>query len=123
MNLKNLAMWAVIVFLTIGLYNMFKNPQGAINKSNNIIFSEFLTEVDNGRVVKVEIKENNIKGVMSNGEVFTTYSPNYPNLIERLTERGVSISASPVDEKMPSLLGVLLSWFQCYCLLQFGFSL
>ena len=36
MNLKNLAMWAIIVFLTIGLYNMFKNPQsnirGAINK-------------------------------------------------------------------------------------------
>ena len=61
MNLKNLAMWAVIVFLTIGLYNMFKNPQGSINKNNNIIFSEFLTEVDNGRVVKVEIKENNIK--------------------------------------------------------------
>ena len=86
MNLKNLAMWAVIVFLTIGLYNMFKNPQGSINKANNIIFSEFLTEVDNGRVVKVEIKENNIKGVMSNGELFTTYSPNYPNLIEKLSD-------------------------------------
>ena len=61
--------------------------------------------------VKIIIKENNIKGVMSNGEIFTTYSPNYPNLIERLTDKGVSISASPVDEKMPSLLGVLLSWF------------
>ena len=35
MNFKNLAMWAVIVFLTIGLYNMFKNPQGSINKTNN----------------------------------------------------------------------------------------
>ena len=111
MNFKNLVMWAVIVFLTIGLYNMFKNPQGSLNKTNSIIFSEFLSEVDNGRVVKVEIKENNIKGVMSNGEVFTTYSPNYPDLIEKLSEKGVSISASPVDEKMPSLLGVLLSWF------------
>ena len=111
MNFKNLVMWAVIVFLTIGLYNMFKNPQGSLNKTNNIIFSEFLSEVDNGRVVKVEIKENNIKGVMSDGKVFTTYSPNYPNLIERLSEKGVSISASPVDEKMPSILGVLLSWF------------
>ena len=27
MNMKNIAMWAIIVFLTIGLYNMFKNPQ------------------------------------------------------------------------------------------------
>ena len=52
MNIKNLAMWAVIVFLTIGLYNMFKNPQANVGKSNSIIFSEFLTEVDNGGVVK-----------------------------------------------------------------------
>ena len=64
MNLKNLAMWAVIVFLTIGLYNMFKNPQGSITTKNTIIFSEFLSEVDNGRVVKVEIKGNSIKGIL-----------------------------------------------------------
>jgi len=111
MNFKNLAMWAVIVFLTIGLYNMFKNPQGSVTQKNNIIFSEFLSEVDNGRVVQVEIQGNNIRGIMSNGEKFSTYSPNDPNLIEKLSDKGVSISASPLDEKMPSLLGVLLSWF------------
>ena len=32
MNLKNLAMWGIIVFLTIGLYNMFKNPQSNVNQ-------------------------------------------------------------------------------------------
>jgi ATP-dependent Zn proteases len=111
MNLKNLAMWGIIVLLTIGLYNMFQNPNSNQRNSNNIIFSEFLDEVENGRVVQVEIQGNNIKGVMSNGETFITYSPNDPNLIEKLSERGVSISAAPIDEKMPSLLGVLLSWF------------
>ena len=111
MNLKNLAMWAVIVFLTIGLYNMFKNPQNSINKKDTIIFSEFLSEVDNGRVVEVQIQGNNIYGILSNGNKFSTYSPNDPNLIEKLTNKGVSISAAPIDEKMPSLFGVLLSWF------------
>tara|TARA_B100001142_G_scaffold134651_1_gene136128 strand:- start:314 stop:685 length:372 start_codon:yes stop_codon:yes gene_type:complete len=111
MNIKNLAMWAVIVFLTIGLYNMFKNPQGSINTKNTIIFSEFLSEVDNGRVVKVEIKGKNIKGVLSNGNTFSTYAPNDPNLIEKLSEKGVSISAAPLEDEMPSLLGILLSWF------------
>ena len=101
MNLKNLVMWAVIVFLTIGLYNMFKNPQGSIATKNTIIFSEFLSEVDNGRVVQVEIQGNRIKGIMSNGEKFSTYSPNDPNLIEKLSNKGVSISASPLEEKMP----------------------
>ena len=47
----------------------------------------------------------------SNGNSFTTYSPNDPNLIEKLSEKGVSISAAPIEEKMPSLFGVLLSWF------------
>ena len=111
MNLKNLAMWVVIVFLTIGLYNMFKNPQNSINKKDTIIFSQFLSEVDEGRVVEVQIQGNNIYGTLSNGKKFSTYSPNDPNLIEKLTDRGVSISAAPIDEKMPSLFGVLLSWF------------
>ena len=111
MNIKNLAMWAIIVLLTIGLYNMFKNPQGSFAQKNNIIFSEFLSEVENGRVVQVEIQGNNVNGVFSNGQKFSTYVPNDPNLIEKLSERGVSISASPLEEKMPSLLGILLSWF------------
>ena len=90
---------------------MFKNPQASYNQKNNIIFSEFLSEVENGRVVQVEIQGNNVNGVFSNGQKFSTYVPNDPNLIEKLSDRGVSISASPRDEKMPSLLGVLLSWF------------
>ena len=111
MNLKNLAMWAIIVFLTIGLYNMFKNPQSNIRSSNEVIFSEFLESVEQGEVLKVEIQGNNINGVYANGKSFKTYSPNDPNLIEKLSEKGVSISAAPIEEKMPSLFGVLLSWF------------
>ena len=82
-----------------------------MRSGNNVIFSDFLDSVENGEVLKVEIQGKNIKGVYSNGNSFTTYSPDDPNLIEKLSEKGVSISAAPIDEKMPSLLGVLLSWF------------
>ena len=47
-------MWAIIVFLTIGLYNMFKNPQSNVRSGDKIIFSDFLTSVDNGEILKVE---------------------------------------------------------------------
>ena len=110
MNFRNLVMWAIIVFLTIGLYNMFKHPQN-IQQKNNISFSEFLKEVDNGRVAQVDIKGNNISGILSNGKNFKTYAPNDPNLVEKLTDKGVGITATPTEDKMPSLLGVLLSWF------------
>jgi cell division protease FtsH len=90
---------------------MFKNPQLNKGTGNQVIFSEFLTSVENGEVLKVEIQGKNIKGVYANGNSFSTYSPNDPNLIEKLSNKGVSISAAPIDEKMPSLFGVLLSWF------------
>ena len=59
----------------------------------------------------MEIRGNDIEGVLSDGTVFSTYAPNDPNLVEKLTSKGVNITASPQDDKMPSLLGILLSWF------------
>ena len=111
MNLKNLAMWGIIVLLSVGLFNMFQNPSRTPLSEAKLPFSEFLSEVDEGRVIKVEIQGNNITGLLSDGSSFTTYSPNYPNLVEKLNNKGVSIIASPIDAKMPSLLGILLSWF------------
>ena len=67
--------------------------------------------MDNGRVVQVKIQGNNISGVLSDGSKFITYSPNYPGLVEKLSEKNVNIVATPVEDKMPSLLGVLLSCF------------
>ena len=111
MNFRNLLMWGLIVLLSVGLFNLFQNPNRVDSQVNKIPFSKFLQEVDEGRVVEVKIQGNNISGTMSNNSKFSTYSPNYPGLVEKLSEKNVSIIASPVEEKMPSLLGVLLSWF------------
>ena len=80
---------------------MFKNPQSNIRGGNQIIFSDFLNSVENGEVLKVEIQGNNIKGVYSNGNSFSTYSPNDPNLIEKLSkifEQGLVTSKDLADE-------------------------
>ena len=111
MNFKNLIMWVIIVMLSVGLFNLFQNPEKIKSAENNVSFSKFLTEVDSGRVVQVNIQGNNLSGLLSDGSSFKTYSPNYPNLIERLSEKEVSIVATPLEDKMPSVLGILLSWF------------
>ena len=111
MNLKNLIMWVIIVLLSVGLFNMFQDPNKINSKTNTLAFSNFLNEVDAGRVVEVQIQGNNISGVLADGKTFSTYSPNYPELVEKLSAKGVSIIASPQEDKMPSLLGILLSWF------------
>ena len=104
-------MWVIIVLLSVGLFNMFQDPNKINSKTNTLAFSNFLNEVDAGRVVEVKIQGNNISGVLADGKTFSTYSPNYPELVEKLSAKGVSIIASPQEDKMPSLLGILLSWF------------
>ena len=111
MNLRNLIMWVIIVLLSVGLFNMFQDPNKLSSERDTLPFSNFLDEVDAGRVVEVKIQGNNISGVLANGKEFNTYSPNYPDLVDKLSNKGVSIIASPQEDKMPSLLGILLSWF------------
>ena len=111
MNFKNLIMWAIIVLLSVGLFNMFQDPSKIKAQNNKLPFSNFLNEVEAGRVVEVQIQGNNITGVLADGKTFNTYSPNYPELVEKLSSKDVSIIATPLEDKMPSLLGILLSWF------------
>ena len=111
MNIKNLIMWVIIVLLSVGLFNMFQDPNKISSESNSLPFSNFLSEVEAGRVVEVQIQGSNISGILANGKSFKTYSPNYPELVDKLSSKGVSIVASPTEDKMPSLLGILLSWF------------
>ena len=110
MNLRNLMMWGVIVLLVLGLYNLFQNP-GSIAGKTEMPFSTFLTEVDKGNVVSVDIRGSELSGNFRDGKAFKTYSPNYPNLVEKLSAKGVSITAGPREEKGPSLWGIILSWF------------
>jgi len=110
MNLKNLMMWGVIVLLIVGLFNLFKNPKHPV-ASDTVPFSSFLKNVEDGRVVRVEIKGNDIEGILADGTAFKTYAPNDPNLVEKLSSKGVNITAAPQNNQMPSLWGILLSWF------------
>ena len=103
-------MWGVVVLLVLGLYNLFQNP-GAITGKTEMPFSTFLTEVDKGNVASVDIRGSEISGTFRDGKGFKTYSPNYPNLVEKLSAKGVAITAGPREEKGPSLWGVILSWF------------
>jgi len=103
-------MWGVVVLLVLGLYNLFQNP-GSITGKTEMPFSTFLTEVDKGNVVSVDIRGSEISGNFRDGKGFKTYSPNYPNLVEKLSAKGVSITAGPREEKGPSLWGIILSWF------------
>ncbi len=107
---KNIILWIVIGILLIALFNLFQNSSSN-SSSAEISFSDFLIAADNGNISEVKIIGNNVSGFFDDGRSFTTYSPNYPELVDKLNKSGVKIIAEPSDRSMHPVLSVLLSWF------------
>jgi len=107
---KNLALWIIIGLLLVALFNLFQSSSTRSPQAS-VPFSDFLNEVERGQVADVTIKGNQISGHFTDGRSFSTYSPPDANVVDRLADRGVRISAMPDDSNVPSLFSVLLSWF------------
>ncbi len=107
---KNIILWIIIGLLLIVLFNLFQGTSTSKN-SSKISFSDFIAATESGTVSEVNISGNNVSGFLNDGRSFNTYAPNYPNLVEKLNEFGVKITAEPANRAMHPLLSVLLSWF------------
>ncbi|MET0671296.1 MAG: ATP-dependent zinc metalloprotease FtsH [Xanthobacteraceae bacterium] len=108
-NLRNFALWVIIVLLLLALFTLFQNPSQRTT-SQDISFSQLLTEVDAGRVRDVLIQGPDIHGTFSDGRSFQTYAPNDPTLVQRLYGKGVAITARSQTESVPWFVSLLVSW-------------
>jgi len=108
-NLRNFALWVIIVLLLLALFTLFQNP-GQRTSSQDISFSQLLTEVDQGRVRDVVIQGPEIHGTFTDGRNFNTYAPNDPGLVQKLYSKGVSITARPQQDNVPWFVSLLVSW-------------
>ena len=107
---KNIVLWIIIGLLLVALFNLFQGSSS--NRSASLIsFSDFIAASESGNISEVNIRGNNIEGFLDDGRPFKTYSPNYPNLVDKLNENGVKITAEPSDRSMHPFLSILLSWF------------
>ena len=108
-NLRNFALWVIIVLLLLALFTLFQNP-GQHTTSQDVSFSQLLNEVDQGRVRDVVIQGPEIHGTFTDGRSFQTYAPSDPSLVQRLYNKGVSITARPQTENVPWFVSLLISW-------------
>src|SRR5690349_15172749 len=108
-NLRNFALWVIIVLLLLALFTLFQNP-GQRASSTDISFSQLLTEVDAGHVRDVQIQGPEIHGTFTNGTSFQTYAPSDPTLVKRLYDAKVTITAKPPGDNVPWFVSLLVSW-------------
>ncbi len=108
-NLRNFALWVIIVLLLLALFTLFQNP-GQRSSSQDISFSQLLTDVDQGHVKEVVMQGPEIHGVFSDGRQFSTYAPSDPGLVQKLYGKGVQITARPPSDNVPWFVSLLMSW-------------
>jgi cell division protease FtsH len=104
---KDALTWLMVVMLAVAIFNIFSESQMG---SNSIPFSELLSEADAGNVDKVLIRGDYIEGQLKDGKRFFTLSPNYPNLIDRLSAKGTEIKVGPSESSFGLFIGTLISW-------------
>jgi len=116
-NFRNFAVWVIIGLLLIALFNLFQNP-GPRTAGQDIAYSQFLADVDTGRVKNVVIAGQQISGSYTDNQPFQTFAPQQDGeLVKRLEAKNVVISAKPPTEGGTSLIGVLISWFPMFLIL------
>ncbi len=108
---RNLALWVIVALLLVALFNLFQ-PSGPSSRAQmQVAYSDFLNEVNAGHVRDVVIQGRNVSGQLTDGRSFTTFTPEDPAMISKLTEKGVRVVARPEESEVNPLFQILISWF------------
>ena len=108
---RNLAIWMLIALAMVFLFNTFNAKKVDFEE---ISFSAFTKNVDDGKVKEVTIKGQEITGKYVDNagkekKAFHTYAPDDPDLVKNLRAKNVQITARPLDDN-PWYMTMLVSW-------------
>jgi cell division protease FtsH len=95
-TVKTIIFWVVILISAVALWQVVKTANSG-QKVQEINFSRFMSEVDQGTVKDVTISGQEVKGKLADGSLFHLTAPaNYPDMIKKLQEKNVSITVQDV---------------------------
>ena len=105
---KNLMLWVVIAIVLMTVFNNF-GPQNTSSQSIN--YSDFINEVQQGRVQRVEIEEHTVKGTRTDGTRFTTMTPpEDPKMVDDLLSNKVEVKVNEPNQH-GILMTIFINWF------------
>ncbi|WP_185079827.1 ATP-dependent zinc metalloprotease FtsH [Candidatus Liberibacter solanacearum] len=112
-NIRNFALWVIIALCLIASFSIFQAPFSGKDGVQDISYSQFIKDIDAGRIRKVAIVGRYISGTYVKGESsFQTYVPVVTNkMLDKLQAKDVEIFSKPVNDSSPSIMSYLSSWF------------
>ena len=105
---KNIFVWLIVGFLLFSLFDAFQG--NSISKNGSVMaYSDFARQVQDGKVREVVLQGGTIAGISTDGEKFALYAPYDRNLVDRLLDKDVRVTALP-PEGESSFWSGLLYW-------------
>ena len=100
--------------ILVALVNIFNQP---LNNQSDVVFSDFMNQVESGKITEVTIQGDRISGKYADGSSFQTMTPpKDPDVVRTLREKGVRIVVVP-PEQTSWYMNILISWFPMILLL------
>lgn len=106
---RNIALWVIVVVLLLALFTLFRTPN-VHSDAPEISFSQMLNAVDQGRVRGVVAQGSQFTGSFGDGRPFQAQALIDANLLQRLHDKGVSVTVRPLQETVPWYVSLLISW-------------
>ena len=104
---KNIAIWVIVAIILMTVFNQFANKNGS---ENQMVYSQFINEVKQGRVSKVTIEGRVLHGETSDGKKFNSFAPYDPGMMGDLLKNNVRVEAKP-EQEQSLLMSLLINWF------------
>ena len=97
-TVKQVVFWLVILLSGILLWSVVKNNNTGV-KEREINFSQFLSEVDQGKIKDVTVDGQNVRGNYSNEKAsfHTIVPPSYTDMYKSLRDKGVNVTVRDVS--------------------------
>ncbi|MGZ5554428.1 MAG: ATP-dependent zinc metalloprotease FtsH [Candidatus Aminicenantales bacterium] len=113
--MRSLLFWISAGIIIILAWSLLQSPAMA---KKEVTFSQFMTEVEQGKVEEVAIQENGVRGKFTDGQTFKTILPaGYTDLIKILRDNKVNIVVK--DTSRSPIFTILMSWFPILLLILF----
>jgi len=96
-TVKTVLFWLLIGVSALLLWTVVRNSRDG-NKDKDLTFSEFMADVEAGRVHDIVVDGMQVKGKLTDNQGFRTIVPaNYPDMIKTLREKGVATTFRDVN--------------------------
>ncbi len=105
---KNVFIWIAIAIVLVMVFSNFELGGG--NRPQELSYTQFLTQVNQGKIREVTFTNENISGALDNGQQFATYMPiPDPYLLSDLLKQNVNVIGKP-PEQQSLWMRILISW-------------